>query len=94
LVEVTLVKTAVDGLVLPIWVPLIVPPVRVTFGETRPAALTVRALRVVPEAVLKPNQPVEVPLVNARLVTVPLVSVPFVANRFVVVTEVAVADPR
>jgi hypothetical protein len=43
------------------------------------------AFNVVPEAVAKPNQPVEVPFVKERLVTVP-----FVAKRLVVVELVEV----
>ena len=63
-VEVTLVKIAAAAEVWPMVVPLMVPPVIVTEGETRPAALILRTLSVVPEAVTKPKKPVEVALVN------------------------------
>ena len=39
-----------------------VPPVMVTDGETKPAALMLKTLMVVPEAVTKPKKPVEVAL--------------------------------
>ena len=51
---------------------LIVPPEMVTLGETRLAMLELMALRVVPDAVAKPNQLVEVPLVKDRAEMVPL----------------------
>ena len=76
-VEVTLVKTAMAGVVTPIDVLLMVPPVTVTEGETKLAALIDRAFTVVPEAVKKPNQPVEVTLVRMVLVPVALVQVRF-----------------
>ena len=91
LVEVTFVKTPVDGVVAPIVVPLIVPPEIVTFGETSPVALMVKAFSVVPDAVAKPSQEVEVTLVRLpfvamrlvakRLVDVTFVPVPFVKTR-------------
>ena len=56
----------------------------------------VPAFTVVPDAVAKPSQEVDVPFVKKRLVTVPLVKVPFVnapfvAKRSVEVTEAPVA---
>ena len=104
-VDVTFVKMPVDGVVLPIVVPLIVPPEIVTFGETRLAALSRE-----PEAFVK-SRLVNVPLVaktdeakmlNAAIVCelnqVPIappkrkfVIVPFVAKRFVDVVFVPVA---
>ena len=78
LVEVTLVKMPVLGVTLPICVPLIEPPLIVALEEESVGAfklITVpdKALTVVPDAVAKPNQPVEVPLVKLKLVMVPLV---------------------
>jgi hypothetical protein len=102
-VVVASVKTAVDGFVAPIEVPLTVPPVIVTFGETRPAALIDNAFNVVPDAVAKPNHPVDVPFVKervgaTRLWMVPedevrLVIEPFVPATFVEVTLLNVAFP-
>lgn len=69
-VEVTLVNTAIAGVVRPIDVLLMVPPVMVTEGETMLAALMARALRVVPDAVTKPNQPVDVTFWSIVLVPV------------------------
>lgn len=94
LVDVVLVKTEVEGVVPPIAVLLMVPPEMVTFGETRLAMLELMALRVVPEAVAKPNQDVEVPLVKERTVMVPeaelrLAMVPLLAKMLVVEAEVA-----
>ena len=66
-VEVTFVKMAAAALVCPIVVPLIVPPVMVTAGETMLAALIARAFNVVPEAVTKPKKPVEVAFVNTAV---------------------------
>ena len=72
MVDDVLVNTEVDGLIPPMAVLLIVPPVIVTLGDTRLAMLLLIALSVVPEAVAKPNQEVEVPLVKERAVIVPL----------------------
>jgi hypothetical protein len=60
LVVVVYVKMAVEGVVAPMVVPLMVPPVTVTDGLVRLLALTVRAVSVVPEAVANPSQTVEV----------------------------------
>jgi hypothetical protein len=60
LVVVVYVKMAVEGVVAPIVVPLMVPPVIAAEGEAREFALTVKAVSVVPEAVAKPSQTVEV----------------------------------
>ena len=76
-VEVTLVNTAIAGVVSPMEVLLMVPPVIVTEGETNPAALIERALSVVPEAVTKPNQPVEVAFCRMVLVPVALTQMKF-----------------
>jgi hypothetical protein len=54
------VNTPVDGVVAPIVVPLIVPPVIVAFVVVNAFAFTVNALNVVPDAVAKPNQFVDV----------------------------------
>jgi hypothetical protein len=86
LVLVVFVKTPVDGVVAPIVVPLIVPPEMVTLEEVKVGAVSeamvpFKAFTVVPEAVAKPNQLVEVPFTNEmfwRLV-VP-VTVRFVMN--------------
>jgi hypothetical protein len=51
---------AVEGVVAPIVVPLMVPPVTVTDGEVKLLTLAVRAVSVVPEAVANPSQTVEV----------------------------------
>ena len=88
-VEVTFVKMAAAAVVRPMDVPLMVPPVIVTDGETRLAAFTVMAFNVVPEAVTKPSQPVEVALTQLALVARSLV-----AKKLVVVTLVAVALPK
>ena len=95
LVEVTSVKTPVEGVVAPIVVPLIDPPEIVAFDEMSVGAVSVlmmpeSAFNVVPLAVTKLNDPVEVPLVKERFVMAPfvelrLVMVPFVVKKFVVV---------
>ena len=97
-VEVTFVKTPVDGTVAPIVVPLIEPPEIVAFDEMSVGAVRVlivpeRAFTVVPLAVAKLNDPVEVPLVKERFVMAPfvelrLVMVPFVVKKLVVVAFV------
>ena len=105
LVDVTFVKTPVDGVMLPIAVLLIEPPLIVAFveeklGEVKLAKLPFSALTVVPEAVVNPNQvpvaPLNVklsisPLMISVLVMVALVIVPFTANKFVLVVLVPVA---
>ena len=95
LVDVTLVKTPVDGTVAPIVVPLIDPPEIVAFNEMNVGAVSEmivpeRALSVVPVAVAKLKEPVDVPSVKERFVIVAvveprLVMVPFVVKKFVVV---------
>ncbi len=100
-VPVRVVKVPAAGVEPPITVLLIVPPEIVALEEEREAEDrepmdAVFAFNVVPEAVAKPSQEVEVPFVNERLemvpfVIVPLVKTPFVAKRLVVVTLVAVA---
>ena len=100
-VEVTFVKTPVEGVVAPIVVPLIEPPEIVAFEEIKVGAVREEmdpdsALIVVPLAVAKPNQEVEVPFVKFRFeivpfVIVPFVSTPFVANKLVDVVFVPVA---
>jgi len=103
-VDVVFVNTPVDGEIDPIVVPLIEPPEIVTFGETNVFAVSdamneFKAFMVVPDAVAKPSQPVEVPFVKVKLLIVPFVvekfvACPFVTNRFVVVTLVPVALPN
>ena len=83
-VDVTLVNTAAAGVVAPIVVPLIVPPVTVTEGETKPAAFTAKAFTVVPDAVTKPNTPVDVTFVKIPVeavvfpIGVPLIDPPVI----------------
>jgi hypothetical protein len=60
LVVVVYVKMAVEGVVAPIEVLLIVPPVMVAEGLVRLLALTVRAVSAVPEAVANPSHTVDV----------------------------------
>ena len=101
-VPVKVVNVPAAGLEPPITVLLIAPPVIVALEEENEPEesepmVAVFAFKVVPEAVAKPNQEVEVPLVKERLETVPLVIVPFVrtpfvANKFVVVADVPVAS--
>lgn len=85
-VEVTFVKMAVEGVVAPMVVPSIVPPLIVTFCEVRLLIEPLPAFNVVPLAVAKPSQEVEVPLVKDEFV-----AVLFVANKFVLVVFVPVA---
>ena len=107
-VPVRVVNVPAAGLEPPITVLLMVPPEIVALEEeSEPAEsepmVAVFAFKVVPEAVAKPSQEVEVPLVKERLETIPLVIVPlvrtpFVAKRlvvvaFVLVTLAAVASP-
>ena len=92
-VEVTLVKTPVLGVTLPICVPLIDPPeivalFEVKFGAFKLITVPVNAFTVVPEAVAKPNQPVDVPFVNVRFVAVPLVVTILLTNKLVPVALV------
>ena len=96
LVEVESVNTAVEGLSEPMAVLSMVPPLMVTLGEMRFWMVAFVANRLVPDAVLKPNQSVEVPLVKLRLVmvpfvTVPLVKLPLVAKRLVELASVKMA---
>jgi hypothetical protein len=58
-VLVTVVNTAVEGVTAPIVVPLMEPPRIVAFAVVR-----LSAFKLVPEAVAKPNQLVDVPFVN------------------------------
>jgi len=81
LVDVTFVKIPVDGAVTPIGVPLIAPPLIVALAKRAFVAFT-----VVPLAVAKPNQDVDVPLVKFQFV-----AEPFVTNKFVEVVFVPVA---
>jgi hypothetical protein len=95
-VEVTFVKTPVDGVVAPIVVPLIDPPEIVALEEINVGAVSVAmfpefALIVEPEAVVKPNQLVEVPLPNERFVIEPFVITPLVVKKLVDVVFVPVA---
>lgn len=99
-VDVTFVKTPVEGFTAPIVVPLIAPPEivaleEINVGAVRFAMFPEFALIVEPEAVVKPNQEVDVPFAKLKFeivpfVSVPLVNDPFVAKRFVVVTDVPV----
>lgn len=101
LVDVTSVKTPVEGVMLPIGVLSIKPPDIATLAEANEPALifpilAASALIVEPLAVEKPNQLVEVPLVKVRSVIepfamTPLVKVPLVANKLVEVVLVPVA---
>ena len=103
-VPVNVVNVPAAGVEPPMIVLLMVPPEIVTFDEEREAEDrepidAVFAFTVVPEAVAKPSQDVDVPFVKERLemvplVMVPFVRIPFVANRLVVVTLVAVAFAR
>ena len=72
MVEVTLVKTPVDGVVPPMEVPLIVPPEMVAFGVVRLPTVAALAKRDVPVAVVKPmrepKNPVEVAFAKVALV--------------------------
>jgi hypothetical protein len=96
LVLVTFVKTPVDGVVFPIVVPLMDPPeivalLEIRVGAVRVAMLPEFALMVVPEAVVKPNQLVEVPFPKERFAMVPLVMTPLVVKKLVEVVLVPVA---
>jgi hypothetical protein len=87
-VEVTFVKTPVDGVVAPIVVPLIVPPEIVAFEEINVGAVRTemfpdKALIDVPDAVVNPNHDVEVPFPNVRFVMEPFVITPLDVNEFV-----------
>jgi hypothetical protein len=89
LVDVVSVKTPVEGVILPICVPLIDPPEMVAFEEVKFGAfkvmmVPVSALIVVPEAVANPSQFVEVPSLKVKFEMVPLV-----VTKFVVFTSVA-----
>ncbi len=90
-VPVSVVNVPAAGVEPPITILLIVPPDSVTLEDESDPIDAMLVFRVVPEAVAKPNQEVEVPLVKERLEIVPFVIVPFVAKRLVVVTEVPVA---
>ncbi len=95
-VPVSVVNVPAAGVEPPITILLIVPPEIVAFDEESEPMDAMFAFKVVPEAVAKPSQDVEVPFVKERLVIVPfvivpLVSTPLVAKRLVVVTLVAVA---
>ena len=100
-VPVRVVKVPAAGVEPPMIVLLIVPPEIVTLEEESEPEESepidaMFAFTVVPEAVTKPSQEVEVPLVKERFVMapfviVPLVKTPFVAKRLVVVAEVPVA---
>lgn len=94
-VDVTLVNTPVDGVIAPIVVPLIAPPEIVTLEEINVGAVSVeifplKALMEVPDAVVKPNQLVDVPFPNERFEIEPFVITPFVVKKFVEVTLVPV----
>jgi hypothetical protein len=80
-VAVRVVNRPVEAVVAPTVVPLMEPPVKATFEEFNVANVPVNALLVVPDAVAKPNQDVEVPFVNVRFVTVSFVMTPVVAKR-------------
>lgn len=93
LVAVVLVKIPVDGVILPIGVPSIDPPEidaleELKLVEFKVTMVPVSAFTVVPEAVAKPNQAVEVPLVKLRFSTVPFVRLPLTANKLVEVAEI------
>jgi hypothetical protein len=95
-VDVTFVKTPVDGVVAPIVVPLIEPPLivaleEINVGAVRTAMFPESALIEVPEAVVNPNQEVEVPLPNVRFVIEPFVITPLEVNEFVEVVPVNTA---
>jgi len=99
-VDVVFVKTPVDGVVAPIGVPSIDPPLMVAFAElktfdTRVFNVAFCALMVVPDAVAKPNHEVDVPFVNANVVIVPLdeLNVPTVPFEAFTVVPLAVANP-
>jgi hypothetical protein len=88
LVDVVSVNTPVEGVMLPICVPLIEPPEIVAlddvrFGAFKVMMVPVSAFIVVPEAVAKPSQFVEVPSLKVKLEMVPLVVTKFVTNKFV-----------
>lgn len=97
-VEVVLVKMPVEGVVPPMDVLLIVPPLIVALEEMRVGAVSVlmvplMALIVVPVAVAKPKMPLEVPFPKLKFVIDPsvmvaFVIVPLVVKLLVVVTEV------
>jgi hypothetical protein len=78
LVDVTFVKTPVEGFTAPIVVPLIASARDRGVGRNQcrsgeVAMLPEFALMVVPEAVVKPNQDVEVPFPKERFAMVPFV---------------------
>lgn len=81
-VAVVLVKTPVEGVVFPIGVPLIEPPEIVALEEVRAAKLALKAFKVDPDAVAKPNHCVEVTLVKLPLVNEELVPDKVVATKF------------
>lgn len=81
LVEVTLVKIPVEGVVFPIDVPFTEPPVITAFEEERFANPAFKAFTVEPEAVANPRKPVDVTLVK----------VPFVAANVAIFKLVPVA---
>ncbi len=78
LVDVTLVNVAAAGVRFPITVPFTAPPVIATFEEFK-----FNAFNVVPEAVAKPSQALDVAFVTTRLsaVAVP-VTFKFVVTKF------------
>ncbi len=95
-VEVTFVKTPVEGFTAPIVVPLIVPPEIVALEEIKVGAVSVemfplKALIEVPDAVVNPNQLVEVPFPNERFEIKPFVITPLAVKKLVEVTLVPVA---
>ena len=70
MVVVTFVKMAVEGEEAPMVVPLIVPPPIVTLLELRFVPVRFNAVSVVPDAVTKPSQTVEVTAVAVAFVIV------------------------
>ena len=100
LVDVVFVKTPVEGVVAPIEDPLMETPLKdppemealeeMRLGAVREAMNPFVAFTVVPEAMAKPNQEVEVPFVKERLEEERVVTVPFVAKSVVAVAFAAI----
>ena len=94
LVAVALVKTPVEGVTFPIGVPFTEPPVIVAFEELSATKLAFNAFNVDPEAVAKPNQPVDVTLVNTPLVAANVARFKVVPVALVKINCVAVAAEK